>query len=120
MDELQSNFNSEASETIRSSSNYARNFLEYSCFRTLALYTQVSGHLSDKAFRRLAFDMMLAWEAPSAASQPTLKVKIHFHLSYSCVIDYGWTSGSFLVVNSLSWLYHRWLRELLDLKPFLG
>ncbi|XP_042395397.1 uncharacterized protein LOC121985804 isoform X1 [Zingiber officinale] len=74
MDELQSNFNSEASETIRSSSNYARNFLEYSCFRTLALYTQVSGHLSDKAFRRLAFDMMLAWEAPSAASQPTLKV----------------------------------------------
>ncbi|XP_074564133.1 uncharacterized protein LOC141820672 [Curcuma longa] len=74
MDELQSNFNSEASETIRSSSNYARNFLEYSCFRTLALYTQVSGHLSDKAFRRLAFDMMIAWEAPSAASQPTLKV----------------------------------------------
>ncbi|XP_074559270.1 uncharacterized protein LOC141815254 isoform X2 [Curcuma longa] len=74
MDELQSNFNSVASDTKKSSSNYARNFLEYCCFRTLALSTQVSGHLSDKTFRRLTFDMMLAWEAPAAESQPTLKV----------------------------------------------
>lgn len=65
MDELQHNFNTEASETIKHPSNYARNFLEYCCFRALALSTQVTGYLSDLKFRRLTFDMMLAWEAPS-------------------------------------------------------
>lgn len=90
MDELQSNFNSVASDTKKSSSNYARNFLEYCCFRTLALSTQVSGHLSDKTFRRLTFDMMLAWEAPAAESQPTLKVKIDIHLFHGVILnDFG-------------------------------
>ncbi|KAJ6793413.1 Uncharacterized protein M6B38_236010 [Iris pallida] len=70
MDELQSNFESEASDSIKHPLNYARNFLEYCCFRALALSTQVTGHLSDLKFRRLTFDMMLAWEAPSESSQP--------------------------------------------------
>ncbi|THU45946.1 hypothetical protein C4D60_Mb02t23320 [Musa balbisiana] len=74
MDELQRNFDSEASDAIKHSSSYARNFLEYCCFRTLALSTQVAGHLSDKAFRRLTFDMMFAWEAPAAADQPIHKM----------------------------------------------
>ncbi|XP_008797816.2 uncharacterized protein LOC103712895 [Phoenix dactylifera] len=74
MDELQHNFDKEASESIKHPSNYARNFLEYCCFRALSLSTQVTGHLSDKNLRRLTFDMMLAWEAPAAASQPLLKV----------------------------------------------
>ncbi|URE35419.1 hypothetical protein MUK42_15977 [Musa troglodytarum] len=74
MDELQRNFDSEASDAIKHPSSYARNFLEYCCFRTLALSTQVAGHLSDKAFRRLTFDMMFAWEAPAAADQPIHKM----------------------------------------------
>ncbi|KAJ8464153.1 hypothetical protein OPV22_026705 [Ensete ventricosum] len=74
MDELQRDFDSEASDVIKHSSSYARNFLEYCCFRTLALCTQVDGHLSDKAFRRLTFDMMFAWEAPAAADQPIHKM----------------------------------------------
>ncbi|ONK81490.1 uncharacterized protein A4U43_C01F29680 [Asparagus officinalis] len=72
-EELQRNFNLEASETIKIPSVYARNFLEYCCFRALAASTQVTGHLADLKFRRLTFDMMLAWEAP-AASQASIKV----------------------------------------------
>lgn len=65
MDELRHNFDSEASESIKHPSNYARNFLEYCCFRALARSTRATGHLADLKFRRLTFDMMLAWEAPS-------------------------------------------------------
>ncbi|GAV90336.1 DUF639 domain-containing protein [Cephalotus follicularis] len=72
--ELQESFNQEASESIKHPSHYARNFLEYCCFRALALSTQVTGHLADKKFRRLTFDMMMAWETPAAASQPLLNV----------------------------------------------
>lgn len=72
--ELQESFNAEAAESIKHPSRYARNFLEYCCFRTLALSIQVTGHLADKKFRRLTYDMMLAWEAPAAASQPVLNV----------------------------------------------
>ncbi|XP_021291949.1 uncharacterized protein LOC110422396 isoform X2 [Herrania umbratica] len=32
------------------------------------------GHLADKKFRRLTFDMMVAWEAPSAASQSLINL----------------------------------------------
>lgn len=74
MEELQNNFDAEASDSIKRPSNYARNFLEYCCFRALAICTQVTGHLGDPKFRRLTFDMMLSWEAPAAASQPALKV----------------------------------------------
>ncbi|MQM06453.1 hypothetical protein Taro_039274 [Colocasia esculenta] len=74
MDDLQHNFDAEASDSIKQPSCYARNFLEYCCFRAIALSIQVTGHLADKSFRRLTFDMMLAWEAPAAASQPVLKV----------------------------------------------
>ncbi|XP_060205558.1 uncharacterized protein LOC132633272 [Lycium barbarum] len=70
MSQLQENFDAEASETIKHKSQYARNFLEYCCFRALALSIQVNGYLGDKQFRRLTFDMMVAWEFPAASSQP--------------------------------------------------
>lgn len=72
--ELRESFDAEASDSIKHPSCFARNFLEYCCFRALALSTQVTGHLADKKFRRLTFDMMLAWEAPSATCQPLLNV----------------------------------------------
>ena len=40
----------------------------------LAQVSQVTGYLADKSFRRLSFDMMLAWEVPSSSSQLTVKV----------------------------------------------
>ncbi|KAA3455774.1 Heat-inducible transcription repressor HrcA [Gossypium australe] len=65
--ELLESFNAEASDSVKS--QHARNFLEYCCFRALALSTRVMGHLADKKFRRLTFDMMVAWEAPASASE---------------------------------------------------
>ncbi|KAI5568857.1 hypothetical protein BDE02_12G041600 [Populus trichocarpa] len=76
--ELQESFNAEASDSLKHHSCYARNFLEYCCFRALALSTQVTGHLADKKFRRLTYDMMLAWETPAVASQPLLNVDKDF------------------------------------------
>ncbi|XP_059640639.1 uncharacterized protein LOC132282848 [Cornus florida] len=67
--ELQENFNAEASDSIKHPSLYARNFLEYCCFRALALSTQIKGYPNDKKFRQLIFDMMLAWEFPAASGQ---------------------------------------------------
>lgn len=72
--ELQDNFNADASDSIKHPQCYARNFLEYCSFSALALSTQVIGYLEDKKFRRLTFDMMLAWEAPAASSQPFTNV----------------------------------------------
>ncbi|CAL9218162.1 unnamed protein product [Arabidopsis halleri] len=72
--ELQDSFKQEASESVKQPSMFPRNFLEYCCFRALALSVGVTGHLSDKNFRRLTFDMMVAWEVPSAASQSLLSV----------------------------------------------
>ncbi|GAB2292876.1 hypothetical protein Dimus_027104 [Dionaea muscipula] len=74
MSDLQEDFNAVASDSIKEPSRYARNLLEYCCFRALALSTHVMGYLADKKFRRLTFDMMLAWECPAASSQPLLNV----------------------------------------------
>ncbi|KAI3780187.1 hypothetical protein L2E82_10158 [Cichorium intybus] len=71
---LQENFIWEASDAIKDPSRYARNFLEYSCFRALSVSTQMSGYMEDKKFRRLTFDMMLAWEVPDAVSQPSIDI----------------------------------------------
>ncbi|KAK7380051.1 hypothetical protein VNO78_32402 [Psophocarpus tetragonolobus] len=68
--DLQESFNQEASDSMKHPSRYARNLLEYCCFKALFLTTQMTGHLFDKTFRRLTYDMMLAWEAPAADSQP--------------------------------------------------
>uniref|UniRef100_A0A0E0JZ97 Uncharacterized protein n=1 Tax=Oryza punctata TaxID=4537 RepID=A0A0E0JZ97_ORYPU len=75
-DELQYDFDMQASDSIKQPRNYARNFLEYCCLRALAQASQVAGYLADKSFRRLNFDMMLAWEVPSSSSQLTVKVEV--------------------------------------------
>lgn len=67
--DLQENFDSEASDSIKHPSQYPRHLLEYCCFRALEVSVQKVGHLADKKFRRLTYDMMLAWESPDAASK---------------------------------------------------
>ncbi|KAK9114986.1 hypothetical protein Syun_021783 [Stephania yunnanensis] len=74
MDELRDKFDGEASASTKHPERYAKNFLEYCCFKTLAVSTQVAGHLADKKFRRLTFDMMIAWEIPAAASETSYSV----------------------------------------------
>ena len=54
--------------------DYASSLLEYCCFETLAVALKKTGYLKDKHFRRLTFDMMLAWEMPDSAAV-SLKVK---------------------------------------------
>ncbi|KAK4799439.1 hypothetical protein SAY86_024804 [Trapa natans] len=72
--ELQESFNIEASDSINHPSVYARNFLEYCCFRTLALSIRVTSHHSDRKLGRLTFDMMVAWESPAASSHPSVNL----------------------------------------------
>ncbi|CAK9138316.1 unnamed protein product [Ilex paraguariensis] len=48
------------------------NIIVRRCSKALSESTQVTGYLEDKKFRRLTFDMMIAWEFPSAVSQPFL------------------------------------------------
>ncbi|VAI57195.1 unnamed protein product [Triticum turgidum subsp. durum] len=76
IEDLQYDFDMQASDSIKHPRNYARNFLEYCCFRALAQVSQVAGYLADKSLRRLTFDMMLAWEVPSSSSQLTVKVDV--------------------------------------------
>ncbi|KAL0423774.1 UNVERIFIED_CONTAM: hypothetical protein Sradi_0912200 [Sesamum radiatum] len=70
MCQLRENFDAEASDLLKHKSNFARNFLEYCCFMALAQSIQVTGYLDDNKFRRLTFDMMVAWEFPEAAGEP--------------------------------------------------
>ncbi|WJX25737.1 hypothetical protein P8452_14751 [Trifolium repens] len=72
--DLQESFNQEAPDSLKIPARYARNLLEYCCFKALSLKAQMSGNLLDKTFRRLTYDMMLAWEVPSATSLPLTNV----------------------------------------------
>ncbi|PVH31024.1 hypothetical protein PAHAL_9G039800 [Panicum hallii] len=76
INDLQKNFDKQASDSVKNTGNYARNLLEYCCFLALAQISQVAGYLADKNFRRLSFDMMLAWDVPSSSSQHSVKVEV--------------------------------------------
>ncbi|KAL6545489.1 hypothetical protein OROGR_009363 [Orobanche gracilis] len=75
MSQLRENFDLKASDSLKHKSNFPRNFLEYCCFMALAQSIQVIGYLDDNKFRRLTFDMMVAWEFPEAASEPRLNME---------------------------------------------
>lgn len=92
--ELQESFNREASDSVKHPSVYARNFLEYCCFRTLALSIQVTSHLADKKFRRLTYDMMVAWETPGASES-----LVHVSLPSSTCFTFSIPSFSILPRN---------------------
>ncbi|KAI8527809.1 hypothetical protein RHMOL_Rhmol12G0103000 [Rhododendron molle] len=69
-EELQHWFETEVPDTVKQPSIYARNFLEFCSYQALHLVTAHPDYLSDKEFRRLTYDMMLAWEAPSVENEP--------------------------------------------------
>ncbi|KAL3690742.1 hypothetical protein R1sor_004393 [Riccia sorocarpa] len=73
-EELKMQFEDEAPITSTHPSRYARSLLEFCCFKALSVETQKTGHLHNKEFQKLFFDMMLAWEAPGAANKPTTKI----------------------------------------------
>ncbi|PON68143.1 hypothetical protein PanWU01x14_097030 [Parasponia andersonii] len=72
-EELQHHFGTEPPENVNELLTYARNFLEFCSYPALQIVSRRPDYLSDKEFRRLTFDMMLAWEAPSVESKPLEK-----------------------------------------------
>ncbi|XP_062108005.1 uncharacterized protein LOC133818908 [Humulus lupulus] len=72
-EELQHHFGAEPPENVKELPTYARNFLEFCSYQALQTMTRRSDYLSDKEFRRLTFDMMLAWEDPIVKSKPLQK-----------------------------------------------
>ncbi|KAK4777234.1 hypothetical protein SAY86_005922 [Trapa natans] len=72
-EELKRRFDSELPESVRIPLTYARNFLEFCSLETLHMLTKNPDYLSDKEFRQLTFDMMLAWEGPSSETENLTK-----------------------------------------------
>ncbi|KAL3651197.1 hypothetical protein CASFOL_004199 [Castilleja foliolosa] len=66
--ELQDQFDMEVPDNVKQPPSNARNFLEFCSFKALHLSTSRPNYLNDKEFRRLTFDMMIAWEAPGIES----------------------------------------------------
>lgn len=69
IEELQHQFDSDLLDDVKPPLVYARNFLEFCSFQALQVATNRPDYLSDKDFRRLMFDMMLAWEVPGDGNQ---------------------------------------------------
>nr|CAD1836242.1 unnamed protein product [Ananas comosus var. bracteatus] len=67
---LQQNFEAYMLDHSREPTMYARELLEYCCYKTLYAITARPDYLADTEFRRLTFDMMLAWESAGAEIEP--------------------------------------------------
>ncbi|KAK7343286.1 hypothetical protein VNO77_11917 [Canavalia gladiata] len=63
--ELQHAFDSELPLAVKELLTYARHLLEFCSYKALHKLSRTSDYMNDKEFRRLTYDMMLAWEAPS-------------------------------------------------------
>lgn len=63
-EELQHRFDIELPESVKQLFTYARNFLEFCSYQALYKVSRSPDYLSDPNFRRLTYEMMLAWEAP--------------------------------------------------------
>lgn len=80
--ELQHCFDSELPMGVKELLTYARHLLEFCSYKALHKLIHNSDFLNDNDFRRLTFDMMLAWEAPSVHTlsvHSILPSLLHFH-----------------------------------------
>ncbi|XP_077246409.1 polygalacturonase inhibitor (DUF639) [Tasmannia lanceolata] len=97
-EELQRSFESEMSDHVKQPSSYARNLLEFCSYQALHVVTQRPDHLADKDFRRLTYDMMLAWETPGIGNVSLLKEAA----SHGNPVNDDEDGGSLFYTNSLS------------------
>lgn len=74
-EELQHHFDTQLPESVKELLTYARNFLEFCSYQTLHVLSSRPDYLSDKEFRRMTFDMMLAWESPCVENKALDKVR---------------------------------------------
>ncbi|XP_021749237.1 uncharacterized protein LOC110714988 isoform X5 [Chenopodium quinoa] len=72
-EDLCSCFDVENGESGNKPITYARHLLEFCCYRAFNVLTARADYLSDKEFRRLTYDMMLAWEAPGVDGETLYK-----------------------------------------------
>ncbi|KAK9691482.1 hypothetical protein RND81_09G199400 [Saponaria officinalis] len=72
-EELHTCFDTQNADIGKQQTSYARNMLEFCSFSALDILTARPDYLSDKEFRRLTFDMMIAWEAPGVEIVPINK-----------------------------------------------
>ncbi|CAL5439164.1 unnamed protein product [Camellia sinensis] len=69
VEELQHRFETELADAVKQPSTCTRNFLGFCSYQSLNLVTAHLDYLSDKEFRCLTFEMMLAWEAPGVKNE---------------------------------------------------
>lgn len=74
-EELQHHFDTQLPESVKELLTYAKNFLEFCSFQALHVVSSHPDYLSDKEFRRMTFDMMLAWESPCVENKALDKVR---------------------------------------------
>lgn len=74
-EELQHRFDIELPESVKQLFTYARNFLEFCSYQALYKVSRSPDYLSDPDFRRLTYEMMLAWEAPCVECERGTKVR---------------------------------------------
>jgi len=67
VEELRQQFEVETPDSAMG--DYARNFIEFCCFKMLSASSLYINQLSDRWFTCLTFDMMLAWQSPSAKAE---------------------------------------------------
>lgn len=72
-------------DTIKQSASHARCIVEFCSYLTLHKLTESQNYLSDKDFRRLTFDMMIAWEDPAAESELTKVIHYVYVLTSSAI-----------------------------------
>ncbi|XP_074344863.1 uncharacterized protein LOC141683948 isoform X2 [Apium graveolens] len=68
-EDLQHCFDTEHPDIVKESLIYARSLVEFCSYQALHVMTRRPNYLADKDFRRLTFDMMLAWDVPSATDE---------------------------------------------------
>jgi hypothetical protein len=70
VEEMQRRFEKEALPFLArgADKDHVLSLLEYCCFETLAMVRKRPRYLKDESFRRLSFDMMLAWEDPHSVA----------------------------------------------------
>ncbi|XP_022141677.1 uncharacterized protein LOC111011981 isoform X2 [Momordica charantia] len=66
-------FDSELPGINKEPETYSRSLLEFCSYQALYSIIKRPDYLSDKDFRRLTYDMMLAWEFPGSGSEPLLQ-----------------------------------------------
>ncbi|KNA18341.1 hypothetical protein SOVF_071880 isoform A [Spinacia oleracea] len=75
-EDLCSSFDIETGESGKQHFEYARHLLEFCSYRAFDVLTARADYFSDKEFRRLTYDMMLAWEAPGVEDETIYKESV--------------------------------------------